>query len=194
MAGRAHRRGWGHLRKLPSTKWQATYLHRDTRHRAPSTFTMKTDGEAWLSAERRLIERDEWTPPSERETAARTAQTVLQYATAWIRERPLKETTREHYRVMLAEHVAPTLGPITLKNLSAPMVREWYSRTLTNRPTYRAHAYGLLHAICATAVEDELLEANPCRIKRATTTRPKRESVILSPTQVAELADRMDES
>jgi hypothetical protein len=65
MAGQPNRRGWGWIRRLPSEKWQASYVGPDTvRHTAPTTFTAKMDGERWLSDERRLIERDEWTPPA----------------------------------------------------------------------------------------------------------------------------------
>jgi integrase len=57
-------------------------------------------------------------------------------------------------------------------------VREWHARTATGTPTLRAHAYMLLRTICAGAVSDDLIAANPCRIrgagqaKRASTTEP----------------------
>lgn len=47
------------------------------------------------------------------------------------------------------------------------MVRRWYAKQ-TSRPTYRAHAYGLLKAIMQTATDDETIEmvtANPCTIR-----------------------------
>jgi integrase len=43
-------------------------------------------------------------------------------------------------------------------------VREWYAATLTDRPTMRSHAYSLLRTIMGSAVVDELIDANPCRI------------------------------
>ena len=46
-------------------------------------------------------------------------------------------------------------------------MREWHARTALDTPTMRAHAYMLLKTICATAVADELLPANPCRIRGA---------------------------
>ena len=76
MVCRPNRRGWGWIRKLPSKRHQASYVGPDdTRHYAMPTFTQKTDAERWLADERRLIERDEWTPPAAR-TAAKRAKTV----------------------------------------------------------------------------------------------------------------------
>ncbi|WP_157012088.1 site-specific integrase, partial [Mycobacterium celatum] len=43
-------------------------------------------------------------------------------------------------------------------------VRDWHGRTLVDRPTLRSHAYSLLRTILGSAVHDELIEANPCRI------------------------------
>lgn len=65
MAGKPGRRGWGKLRKLPSGRWQASYIWPPEleRHNAPITYVSKMDAEAWLASERRLIEQEAWTPP-----------------------------------------------------------------------------------------------------------------------------------
>ena len=43
MAGRS-RRGFGAIRKLPSKRWQASYVGPDeARHTAPTTFATKMD-------------------------------------------------------------------------------------------------------------------------------------------------------
>lgn len=64
MAGKANRRGFGYLRKLPSKRWQASYYGPDKgTHRAPRTFDYKGDAEGWLAAERALIQAGTWTPP-----------------------------------------------------------------------------------------------------------------------------------
>jgi hypothetical protein len=51
-----------------------------------------------LATERRLIERDEWTPPAMR-TAAKKAKavTVAEYIAAWIEHRNIKPRTKVHY-------------------------------------------------------------------------------------------------
>jgi hypothetical protein len=53
--------GWGHIRKLPSGRFQASYIHELVRHNAPMTFSTKSRAEGWLADERKLIELDTWT-------------------------------------------------------------------------------------------------------------------------------------
>ena len=57
-------------------------------------------------------------------------------------------------------------------------MRSWHAGAGTRTPTLRAHCYGLLRTILATATSDGLIAANPCHIrgagnaKRAVTIRP----------------------
>jgi len=71
MAGaekRRPRRGFGTIRRLPSGRFQATYVGPDLgRHGAPFTFDARGYAERWLEEERRLIEFEEWTAPAARE-------------------------------------------------------------------------------------------------------------------------------
>lgn len=61
-----------------------------------------------------------------------------------------------------------------------------HAGALTDRPTLRAHAYSLLRTILTSAVNDELVGANPARIAGAG--RTKRAHTI-RPASVAELAE-----
>ena len=191
MRGKQARRGWGHIRRLPSKKFQASYIGPDVlRHSAPITFTVRSDAEGWLSRERQLIERQEWTPPAHRKAERKAMITLGQFAETWLAQRTLKHTTQLHYRRILA-HFAP-LDDLPLEGLTPQRVREWHATTLVNRPTYRSHAYGLLHAICATAVKDELLASNPCQIQRAMRTHRKRQPVILSIAELGQVAEAIE--
>jgi hypothetical protein len=177
---RRDRRGWGKIRRLPSGRWQASYIGRDNRHTAPVTYSTRLAAEGWLAGERRLYEdADAWTPPAAREAAAEAARqaqelTLGEYADEWITHRDVKPRTREGYRALLTNHIKPTLGDTPIGELTAPAVRAWYAELATG-PTTKAHAYQLLHAICATAVTDGLLAANACQIKRAMNTSRTRE-------------------
>src|SRR5690348_1939673 len=95
MAGTSGHRGWGHIRRLPSGRYQASYVGPDgQRHRAPMTYTKRADADGWLADERRHVERDsrgiaEWTPPREREAARwERGETLAVYGERWIKERP----------------------------------------------------------------------------------------------------------
>jgi integrase len=196
MSAKRDQRRWGHIRKLESGRFQASFVGPDLRrYNAPVTFDSKVLAEGWLARERELIQLaayngSAWVSPIERSAkAAVRGETVESYATRWIEGRNIKPRTRIGYVDMLAKHIAPMLGEVGIGGLTADAVNRWHSKTLTDKPTARKNAYGLLHAICATAVEDELLTRNPCAIKRAMSTNRKREPVLLPVAELRAVAD-----
>lgn len=54
-----------------------------------------------------------------------------------------------------------------MERLTPAVVRDWHAHLGKATPTQSAHAYSLLKAIRKTAVDDDLLAANPCRIRGA---------------------------
>lgn len=192
MPGKRGHRGWGHIRRLPSSRrYQASYVGPDLgRHVAPNTYVSKLDAEHWLATERRLIDRDEWTPPRLRTAQLRAqSKTLGEYATQWIEQRNIKPRSRSLYKSLLRLHIEPTIGKVPLRYLNSESVRTWYAKLGTDHARRNSHAYGLLHSICATAVQDGLLQSNPCQIDRAMNPQRKREPVILNVSEVAALAD-----
>ncbi|WP_169823326.1 tyrosine-type recombinase/integrase [Aldersonia kunmingensis] len=161
------------------------------RYPASITFTDELDADAWLAEQRRAIRTGRWVSPEEQPFTVATMPTLSTYADTWITERPIKESTRSHYRALLRNHIDPVLGRRRVDLLDAAAVRSWYSKLDTGTPTARAHAYSLLHAILRTATEDGLLEANPAKIKKAMRTERKRDVVLLGPAEIAKLADAM---
>jgi integrase len=117
--------------------------------------------------------------------------TLRAYTDKWIEQRQLRPRTRAHYDSMLARLILPPLGDVKLVKLTPAMIREWHTELGTDRPTRNAHAYALLHAICQTAVQDEVLDANPCRIRAAMQTNRKRNIDVLTPAEVDKLAGKM---
>jgi len=186
---RRPRRSWGKLRKRASGRWEASYVGPDlARHSAPATFSSKMDGEHWLADERRLVERDEWTPPKHRAAQKHTrSQSLGDYADAWLEQRDLKPRTRKGYRELLDGPIA-SLSKVPLALLSPERVRSWHTCLGTSTPRKREHAYQLLHAVLATAVADGRITANPCVIRGAMSSKPKRKPVILTPNEVAKVA------
>ena len=181
------RRGFGRLRKERSGRWSAAYTGPDAvLYRAPQTFDAKDDATAWLSAERRLIEYDEWVSPVERrgQQMAR-GMTLESYAHQWLEDRVLKRRTREHYRSILERQILPDLGSITLASITPTTVRQWHARLGNRTPTLRAHAYGLLRTILGTAFDEELIKTNPCHVHGASATRRARP---IQPATLDELA------
>jgi integrase len=181
------RRGFGRLRQLPSGRWQAAYVGPDTKlHKAPRTYASESDAQGWLSQERRKIDLGTW-GAVERSDGI----TLRAYATQWIEHRQLRPRTRAHYESMLERLILPELGDAKIVTLTPAKVREWHAGLGAGHPTRNAHAYALLHAICQTAVQDEVLDANPCRIRAAMQTKRRRDVDILTPTEVNRLAAKM---
>lgn len=109
------RRGFGRLRKRPSGRWQAGYLHHGQLHYAATTFPNKDAGAAWLGTERRLIDLGTWTPPRERAAkAAAKKLTLREYAGPWLEHRHISRRTRENYRYHLDRNIFPVLGELAL--------------------------------------------------------------------------------
>jgi integrase len=158
----ARRRSFGNVIKERSGRYRARYTQPGTTRwvNAPMTFDTKLDAQAWLATVHADLVRGAWLPTD-------SDITLRQYTATWLEHRTLKDRTREHYAKLLDRHILPALGATPIRRLTPAAVREWHAKTATGTPTVRAHAYMLLKTICATAVSDDLLPANPCRIRGA---------------------------
>ena len=183
----AKRRSFGRIRAERSGRYSAAYIGPDGKlHKGPRTYLHETDAEAWLAAERRKIDLGTW-GAVERSDAI----TLRSYADKWIQQRHLRPRTRQHYESMLERLILPELGNAKMVTLTPAKVREWHRGLGSDHPTRNAHAYALVHAICATAVQDEVLDANPCRIRSAMQTKRRRDVDILTPAELDKLAAKM---
>ncbi|SCK24845.1 Site-specific recombinase XerD [Streptomyces sp. WMMB 714] len=181
------RRRFGAVRKLPSGRWQARYPGPDGLMRpADRTFESKADAEVWLSQTEADLTRGDWQDP---DAGAVNFET---YARQWVVERGLRPTTAELYRRLLRLHLVPFFGTLDVDEITAPRVRTWRTERLaeTDAPTTVAKAYRLLKAILETAVDDELIRRNPCRIKGAGQEKAP-ERPVATVEQVYAIADAM---
>lgn len=193
MATKKKRRGFGYVRKLPSKRYQASYIGPDlARHSPPLTFDTKGDAESWLSAERLLITGETWTPPKLRRELDKAKKPVTfgAYSAVWLKDRDLKPRTRAHYKKLL-DHQLKTWDLVPVKDIRPEMVREWHAHLDQKHPTIRAHAYGLLRAILSTAVGDNLLTVNPCHIRGAGSAKRVHKIEPLSLSQLEDLVSAM---
>jgi integrase len=184
---RRKRRRFGRLRHLPSGRWQAAYIGPDHQlHKAPHTFASDVAAESWLAVERHKIDVGTWGAVERSD-----GMTLRVYADQWMQQRALRPRTRQHYESMLERLILPELGDAAMVKLTPAAIRAWHAELGEDHPTQNAHAYALLHAICATAVQDEVLDANPCRIRAAMQTKRKRDVDVIGPAQVDRLAAEM---
>jgi integrase len=175
------RRGFGLVRRLPSGRYQASHMTPGGRRvNAPHTFDTRTDAEAWLAEAQTDLSRGQWRRPE----PPHQAVTFASYAASWLATRKLTPRTADEYRKILDGHLLPAFGKLALDEITPAAVRAWHAGLATG-PTRRAHAYGLLHAILATAVADDAIGANPARIRGATQVMRARK---IRPATVPELA------
>ena len=183
---KGRRRRFGAIRHLPSGRYQARYPGPDGVIRpADDTFGTKRDAEEWLTRKEAEILENDWIDPDAGEVL------LNDYGKTWIDERPaLRSKTVMLYRYLLRSHIAPYFPSMTIARLNLAAVRRWRKKLLDNgvSPVTVAKAYRLLRAIMYTAVEDELIRRNPCRIKGAGSEESP-ERPVLTVTQVYALAD-----
>ncbi len=75
-------------------------------------------------------------------------------------------------------------------DVTSAKVRAWHtSAAKTTGPTALAQSYRLLRSILGVAVADEVIAANPCRLRNAGTPKPTRPSRSLTMAEVQALAD-----
>ena len=108
------------------------------------------------------------------------------YSTRWLANRDLRPRTRQTYKHILTRRLLPTFGEHQLAAITPQDVRDWHSELLPGKPAMRSQCYALLRAILNTALSDELITANPCRIRGAGATQRARK---IRPATVHELAE-----
>ncbi len=196
MAGR--RAGFGQVTKLPSGRYRVRYHVPGSQERlyvnAPTTFARKADARDWLAAQRTQIVQGIIRPAT---IASRL--TFADYSEHWLASRrnakgePLRPSTVQTYRHYLDRHIVPALGAKSLPKITRVDVDRWFADLLPDRPTLRARTYALLKTILNSAVDDDLISANPCRVRGGSATRPKTQPVVLTPAEIRLLADQMPE-
>jgi integrase len=186
----AGKRLFGALRKLPSGRWQAKYRVAGKFVTAPQTFATKREATLWLSSVETDRARGQWVDPKAGKV------TLAEYSDAWLRGHVrIGPRTREIYAAQLRLYIlprvserVPPLGQKRLVDITPELIRAWYAALRDERSTsIAAKAYARLRQILSTAVEDERIVRNPCRIEGGGSERPP-EQRFASVAELLELA------
>lgn len=181
------RRTFGAVRKLPSGRYQASYLDpHGQRINAPETFTAKIDADAWLAVQRAAIETGTWRGKDERVT-------VGEYAEGWFASLKVKPRTRYNYRATYDRWIVPTFGTTAMTAVTTAMVRKWLGIFPEGKPMARAQGYKVLARIFRDAAEDGIVADSPVRVRGAADYRAKREGHALTVGEVFAIAGQMPE-
>lgn len=160
----AARRQSGAIRKLPSGRYQARAREVGTGKLVPlGTFRTKADADLAVKAAETEMVKGGWIDP------ARGRVTLVEYTDRWLGERSgIAPRTREIYKSLLCVHILPALGASQLGRLDPGEIRRWHASLLDGpSPGMAPKAYRLMRSILATAVDDEVIVRNPCRIRSA---------------------------
>ncbi|MGW5864686.1 tyrosine-type recombinase/integrase [Streptomyces sp. NPDC055239] len=163
--GKGSRRRFGSVRQLKSGRWQARYRDPVTGQlrSLDKTFATKKDAEVALSLIEADISRGLWVDPDGGKVP------FGDFMTDWFRDRKLAGRTRERHESVIRLHIMPTFENRALVSVNTAQVRAWRTSLLAaevGEPTV-VKAYQILRAAFNTAVDDELIKRNPCRIKGA---------------------------
>lgn len=191
---RKRRESFGALRRLPSGRFQASYVGPDgERHNAPQTFDGMTDARGWLAIQQARIHDGTWsefdTSRAEQSNKGR-GLTFAEYATDWVDTRTnrhgehLRPRTASEYRRLIAGSLKP-FAESRLTSITPEQVRSWYSSLIAGgTKTQAARAYELLKAILSTAVTDGRIKVNPCQIRGAASASTGKKTEPPTPTEL----------
>lgn len=178
------RRAFGRIAKLPSGRWRARYTGPDAvLYNAPRTFSTKMDAEGWLAAERRLIDLEAWTPPTERGARSEAlAVSLAEWCEKVIDRKGLRPGSRDTYRSIVSTRIVPFIGDMPLGDVTPQTIDRWLATIATEYPTTtsrNSQAYTFLAGAFKMAVEDRLLAMSPCITPKAgRKPKPKRKDLL----------------
>lgn len=91
--------------------------------------------------------------------------TVYEYAERYISAKSgIEGKTTDHYRMFMRLHIGPVMGDLPLDAVTKEMVAGWINAQAEDEvaPKTIKNRHGFLSAMFLSAVEDELLNRNPC--------------------------------
>lgn len=175
------KRTFGEITLLATGRYRARYRGPDgERHNAPVTFLSRLDAETWLGAQHRLVSSGDWKPPA---LAATEGVKVEEYARTSLARRRLRPGTAALYNRLLRLEILPVFGRFRVRDISTADVTDWYN-SMSSRPTQQANAYGLFKSILKDAVDEQIIERNPCRVKGGVNKQAVHEIKVLTPAQL----------
>jgi len=180
------KRSFGEITRLSTGRYRARYRGPDgDRHNAPVAFLSRLDAETWLAAQHRKVSSGDWKPPA---LAALEGVSVEDYARSSIARRRLRPGTVALYDKLLRLEIIPAFGNRRVRDITTADVTDWYN-AMESRPTQQANAYGLFKSIMKDAVDEQIIERNPCRVKGGVNKQAAHEIKVLTPTQLGRYLD-----
>lgn len=168
------KRSFGHIRKLPSGKHQASFSSPEgNRVNAPHTFLTRGDASAWLSAQEVSISNGKWSNPDLAGPQAKKLTDFRWHVERHIRLQTnkdgslLRESTKNLYRRLLRVNLK-AFHNTPIEEISSAQISEWWADAIAKgRKTSASKAYKLLSAALKRGVGEKTIPANPCMVTGA---------------------------
>ena len=191
---RKPRRAFGAVRTLPSGSIQASYRHLGRQYSKtypPGTRLKVIDD--YLAVVRSDIATGRWVDPNAAIAEAEKANITFgdyaeQFVANGVAWGDIAPTTESRYRQLLSRHILPTFGQRPLGDIEKSEVREWFGPLKAAHPTTASGAYRLMSTIYNRALDDEILERTPCRLKGASAD-PAKERPHITPAECQQVID-----
>jgi integrase len=181
-------KGSGRCRQLPSGRWQAKIKGTDDiYYPATQTFVTKMDAEAWLAAQLRDLKIGHWVSPNNQAQSG----TLAEYSVNWLATRNVRPRVLIEYQRDLTNRILPDLGDVLLERMTPAMINKWFAKQDSKHPSARAHAYDTLRNMLNTAVDENVITVNPCKIKGASKSKTPRKSRPATLDEVGVMVDHM---
>jgi len=169
------RRSFGHTRKLPSGRIQASYpVKGGHRYTAPYTFLTERDADAWLALEYTKLQAGTWVSPKAAAAKKNIPTNFEQYAKRHIKLQTthsgdtLRQSTKDLYERLLKTNLAD-FSHLNVEDIDSSMISEWWVEQIKDgKKTQPSKAYKLLSAVLKRAAGEKLIPMNPCMVKGAT--------------------------
>jgi integrase len=162
----ARRRSFGSIRQISGGRYQARYTAPDhTLVNVKGTFATKQGADQALARIRVEMMDRRWSDPrTKRPTLSQFVPSFL--ASRQGRSGDLKPKTLQLYRSQLDRYLLPAFGTYAIDEIDVGMVNRWHA-SLPGGTTLKRQLYALLKSIVLQAVEEEIIQRSPCRLKGA---------------------------
>lgn len=190
-------RSFGYIRQRQrengKISYQASFVDPATGKRRTKTFRAKTDATAFLAKTALKIDAGETLDAPK----PRKVPTVKEWGEEWQKRRKdagASPNSLRSYKSHLNRYIYPAFGDRAINSISRAEVIDWYYATAPGKPGARKNAYMNFSALMSAAVDSELIETNPVRVKGAAAkkrVRDENRERVATDEQVEEIAGAM---
>ena len=193
------KRSFGHIRKLPSGKHQASFTSPGgKRVNAPYTFLTRGDASAWLAGEEVRIRSGAWSPPVSLEPETPSGFRFENFVERHICLQTnsdgslLRESTKNLYRRLLRVNLSKFHG-VSMESITSAQISEWWADSISSgKKTIASKAYKLLSASMNRAVGEKVIPSNPCMVRGAQSAKTGKRISVPTVEEVALIAKNIN--